>query len=282
MASTKYTYSISNDFPNNIVNLIRLTSEITGSDITIALDYMNTDDDDCDIWFKADLTSPDETTLSGIVAVHTGAEPDVIEPPVMADGRPLVRADTRPLDTQTYFTMAGDTASGIGKGTILKWDFSNDDHETGCDYFITPDGYKTKHIELTFLDPIYLKDGTLYFFDAPWGSYCDMHVVAPSGSYYPNDDGAIPASALSLPGTQMYSYAAADIEFLTYVNRHHMYGDCPMGDELNAEGAAVDPVPVGWKVVGHITTVSGDNTSKGFASFECYRARTVLLEGDTP
>ncbi len=280
--STKYEFSITNDTLNGAVNLGRLSREIKVSDITIALDYINKSDDDCDVWFKADLSSPEETTLSGVLAAHTGIALSDIEPPTMTDGRPIVRADTRPLDTSTYFTMAGDTASGIGDGAVLKWDFSNDDNETECAYFNTPDGYKTKHIELTFIDPIYLKDGALYFFDVPWGAYCDMHVVVPAGNYYPNDNGTIPASALGLPGTDMYSYASADVAYVNYVNSHHMYGDCPMGDELNAEGAAIDAVPVGWKLVGHITTVSGDNTSKGFASFECYRHRTVLLTGDTP
>jgi hypothetical protein len=280
--STKYTFSIFNDFPNSIVDTSRLSSEVVASDIIIVLDYINTYSDDCDIWFKADLTGSDQTTLSGIVAAHSGEPPDVILPPTMSDGRPLVRADTRPLDTQTFFTSAGDTASGIGNGTTLRWDFSNDDDIVELGYDVTPEGYKTKAINLQFLDPIYLKDGSLYFFDVPWGAYCDMHIIVPAGNYYPNDHGSIPAAALGQPGTQMYSYAAQDTIYVTYVNKHPMYGSCPMGDELNAEGAAVDAVPVGWYITGHITTVSGDNTSKGYASFECYRKRTVILEGDTP
>ena len=279
--STKYTFSISNDTLNSIVNLSRLTSEIGSSGITVAVDYINTDNDVCDIWFKADISSEEETTLSGIMGAHTGETPEDVEPPTMEDGRPIVRADTRPLDTSTYFTMAGDTVSGIGDGQHLCWDFSNDDNTTGCDYYTVPDGFKTKHIELTFIDPIYLKDGALYFFDAPWGAFCDMQVVIPAGSYYPNEHGSIPAAALGQPGNDMYSYAAVETVYVSYVNRHHIYGDCPMGDELNAEGAAVNAIPVGWKLVGHITTVSGDNTSKGFASFECYRHRTVILPGDT-
>jgi hypothetical protein len=280
--STKYTFSITGDTLNGAVNSVRLTNEITTADITIALDYINTNDDDCDVWFKTYLSGPEITTLNGILAAHTGEAPVDIEAPTMDDGRPIVRADTRPLDTSTYFTMAGDTASGIGDGTPLRWDFSNDDDTTGCAYYVTPDGYKTKHIELTFIDPIYLKDGALYFFDAPWGAYCDMQVVIPANNYYPNEHGSIPASALGLPGTDLYSYASVDTVFVSYVNKHHIYGSCPMGDELNAEGAAINAVPVGWKLVGHITTVSGDNTSKGFASFECYRHRTVLFPGDTP
>jgi hypothetical protein len=279
--STKYSFSIIDDSLNNAVNIGSLSSEIIASDITIALDYINKSGDDCDVWFKADLSSPEQTTLSEMLAAHTGVASVAVDPPTMDDGRPIVRADTRPLDTSTYFTMAGDTASGIGDGTPLRWDFSNDDNTTGGAYYVTPDGYKTKHIELTFIDPIYLKDGALYFFDAPWGAYCDMQVVVPAGNYYPNEHGAIPASALGLPGTDMYSYAAVDTVFVSYVNKHHIYGSCPMGDELNAEGAAINAVPVGWKLVGHITTVSGDNTSKGFASFECYRHRTVLFTGDT-
>jgi len=279
--STKYTFSISGDTLNSAVDSGRLVNEIKSSDITIALDYVNTDGDVCDVWFKTDVSGAEHITLVAILEAHTGAALDEIEPPTMDDGRPIVRADTRPLDTSTYFTMAGDTASGIGDGKHLCWDFSNDDDTEECAYYNTPDGYKTKHIELTFIDPIYLKDGALYFFDAPWGAYCDMQVVVPAGNYYPNEHGSIPASALGLPGTDMYSYAAADTPFVNYVNKHHIYRDCPMGDELNAEGAAVNAVPVGWKLVGHITTVSGDNTSKGFASFECYRHRTTLLPGDT-
>jgi len=278
---TRYVFSITNDTLNGAVNTTGLTNEITASDITIALDYMNTDADDCEIWFKTELSTPEQTTLGEIMSAHTAVVVNT-DPPTMDDGRPIVRADTRPLDTSTYFTMAGDTASGIGDGKHLQWDFSNDDDTAACDYYTTPDGYKTKHIELTFIDPIYLKDGALYFFDVPWGAYCDMQVVIPAGNYYPNEHGSIPASALGLPGNDMYSYAATDTVYVSYVNKHHIYGDCPMGDELNAEGAAVNAVPVGWKLVGHITTVSGDNTSKGFASFECYRHRTVLLPGDTP
>jgi hypothetical protein len=240
--------------------------------------YCSTEDEYVNTW-REDIPTvcPNNNThtiISGSIVI---VDSHLDEGPTMGDGRPLVRADTRPLETQTYFTMAGDTASGIGDGTVLRWDFSNDDGLIDA-----PAGYKTKEIILSFLDPIYLKDGTIYFFNAPWGSYCDMHIVVPAGNYYPNPNGAIPASALGLPGDGMYSYASQDIEYVSYVNKHQIYGDCPMGDELNAEGAAVDAVPVGWYVVGHITTVSGNNSFKGFASFECYRSRTTLLEGDTP
>lgn len=69
---TKYTYSISTDFPNGKVAPSRLTQEIQASSISIALDYINTSGDDCDIWFKDVLSSGDQTTLDGVVAAHSG------------------------------------------------------------------------------------------------------------------------------------------------------------------------------------------------------------------
>lgn len=67
-----YTYSISGDFPNAKVDLNRLTQEITASAITVALDHLGTDGDDCNIVFKADLPPGDETVLDGLVAAHSG------------------------------------------------------------------------------------------------------------------------------------------------------------------------------------------------------------------
>ena len=200
------------------------------------------------------------------------------ESPHMDDGRPIVRADTRPIDTETYFTCAGDNL-GIGDGKHLEWDFSNnDDLYTGPE---VPNGYKAKQILLSFNCPVHLKDGTLYFFDAPWGSYMDMDIVVPSGGYYPNPMGTIPASNLGLPGNDMYSYANGNTSYQKYVNKHHIFGNCPMGDELNAEGAAINAIPMGWFVRGLIVTPDTDNLSKGFGSLEMYRCHTILLEGQT-
>jgi hypothetical protein len=198
--------------------------------------------------------------------------------PVSPDGKEMVRADSRPGGTQTVFTMCGDSEDGILNGTPMRWDFSNDD-----DLFYgptVPSGMKCKRVSMFFNDPVYLKDGTLYFFDAPWGAYLEMCVAVPAGNYYPNPTGGVPASALGLPGDDMYAYAADDVPYAHYVTNHYIYGDCPMGDELNAEGCQLDPIPTGWHVNGYIYTLENDNTSKGFGCFEMYRARTTLLPGE--
>lgn len=278
MAVTNYQYSLTADFPNHAVHVGALFREIQASSITVAVEEINSYGDTVVISMKSAISGAEETTLDSIVAAHQGVSDD-IDPPTMEDGRPIVRADTRPLDYETFFTMAGDS-TGIGTGQLIRWDFSNDDDEyTGDD---VPSGFKAKRFELTFMCPIHLKDGTIYFYSAPWGSYIDLDIYVPAGSYYPNDGGSIPASALGLPGSQMYSYASVDTLYQRYVNRHQMYGDCPMGDELNAEGAAVNALPIGWKVVGTVFTPTSDNTSKGFGSLEMYRCHTVLKTGQTP
>jgi len=200
--------------------------------------------------------------------------------PHMEDGRPIVRADTRPLDTQTYFTCRGDdSTAGIGLGKALRWDWSDDDDLYEGDD--VPFGFKCKQIDISFICPLYPKDGAIYFFDCPWGCFVEMWIVAPAGSYYPNPAGGIPASALGLPGKDMYAYASDDTPVSKYINNHFLYGSCPMGDELNAEGCSVDPIPPGWILRGRIYTLTSDNTSKGFASFETYRCHSVLLPGQT-
>ena len=274
----KYTYNISSDFPNSKISVGKLSKEIQSSAITTALDYINASQTECDIWFKDTLSAADSTTtLSGVIAAHDGEPFSEIEPPTMEDGRPLVRADTRPLETETYFTMAGDTVSGVGDGAPMRWNMDEDD-----DWFDVGDGYKKKIFKLTFNHEIYLKDGSIYFFNAPWGAYVDFYITVPAGGYYPNEYGSIPAAALGQPGDGMWSYAATDTLYQCYVNRHYMHDDCPMGDELNAEGAAINGLPVGWYLMGHIhapATASGTGF-KGYASIECYREKTIVLPGD--
>ena len=79
MSATKYTFSISVDFPYAKVSTDRLNSDIRTSTITIALDYINTSGDDCDVWFKdaldgkSAITAVDQGTKTfTITGDHTG------------------------------------------------------------------------------------------------------------------------------------------------------------------------------------------------------------------
>lgn len=278
MSETSYTFNISEDFPNGIVDLPRLTEEIRESAITIALSHIGTEGDSCNIYFKDVLPSDSSALLITLISEHQG-EPLTEETPQTPDGVPIVRADSRPLITETYFTTCGDDSTSIGNGTSILWDFSNDDNLYEGDD--VPSGFKAKKFTLTFHCPVYLKDGSIYFFNAPWGCYVGMYVGVPANSYYPNEAGSIPASALGLNTGLMYAYTTEDIVYQRYVNKHRMYGDCPMGDELNTEGAAINPIPPGWHLCGIVYTPESDTSSKGYASVKLYRCHTHLLPGQT-
>jgi hypothetical protein len=97
MAATKYTYSISSDFPNKHVDSKSLTAEIGNSSISsAALLYIATAGDDCDIWFDDPLSAGDQTTLDGVVAAHTG------QPTTQADQGGMI---VIPLDTPSAPTV---------------------------------------------------------------------------------------------------------------------------------------------------------------------------------
>jgi hypothetical protein len=86
---TKYTYSISADFPNGKVDTTRLSNEIRASSISIALDYINTSGDDCDIWFKDVLDTGNQTTLNTVVANHSGEPIPNNEPAIDSNNRTI-------------------------------------------------------------------------------------------------------------------------------------------------------------------------------------------------
>ena len=73
-----YIYPLS-AFPNKIVNSDRLIQEISISSIIVALDHLDTSPIEADIYFKAELSTQDKTTLDTIVSNHSGTPlPDVI------------------------------------------------------------------------------------------------------------------------------------------------------------------------------------------------------------
>jgi hypothetical protein len=86
MAATKYTYVIATDFPNAKVAADRLRQEIVASAIVTALDYINTDITNCDVWFKDALSVGDVTRLDTLVAGHSGEPLPATAQPVAIDG----------------------------------------------------------------------------------------------------------------------------------------------------------------------------------------------------
>lgn len=178
-------------------------------------------------------------------------------------GRPVIRSESRPSSTVTYFSTRGDSSSAVGDGTTFEWDFSNNTNDVSA-----PSGFKRKQINVTFKDSIYVKEGTLYFHNGVKGSYLDFYILCPNGAYYLNRSGA-PAQA------------SGDVIIEHYLNHHPIQGSVPMGDELNTEAATVNAVPAGYIFRLEITVPDTDSTSNGVAELEIYRSRTYLLPGES-
>lgn len=246
--------------------------------------YCSTCSDWKEVWAENTPTAcpsnENHTIVSGSIVIEeikidTGLKMD--------DGRSIVRADTRPLGTKTYFTMTGDDlqTGELGAGDQMRWDFSNDDDTYDPNNFENPrvlaSGIKAKYMEMEFTNPVYLKDGALFFFDAPWGAYVSMYIVVPSGTYYPHPEGTISASDLGLSGNTMYAYSTKKVFYASYLNKHFVYKDCSRGVDLDAEGAQVEPVPSGWLIAGLVCCPEDNNTFKGFGLIEMYRKTIGLL-----
>jgi len=80
------------------------------------------------------------------------------------DGRMKVYATSKPHDTSTYFTGAGDNV-GIGDGERLLF------HLTALDAY--------KSVDITFISDIWIKDGFMIVDNAPFGAYLNIEVVMP-------------------------------------------------------------------------------------------------------
>ena len=63
---TEYNYRLTN-FPNGKVSLDRLTNEIRTSDITISLNYLNSDELSVYIFFKDSLPIIDKQILDNLI-----------------------------------------------------------------------------------------------------------------------------------------------------------------------------------------------------------------------
>ena len=180
------------------------------------------------------------------------------------DGKWRVRSDSRPLKPdgkpyETVFSMAGDSETEIGGGKTIFWDASTD-----ADLVEAPTGYKRKRIILSYLDPIYLKDGAIYYFNALVGSYADLWIVCPAGQYYYDNN-------------YQLKLAQEDTKIRRFLMHHFFAGTNNLGDEMNSEAAAETPIPPNYEIWVEITLPASDNQSYGWGELEMYRERSVIL-----
>lgn len=113
MADVTYTYSIEQDFGGHL-NSSNLIDEIRDSDITIAIDYINTQGDAVYIFFKGTLSTDDLAILAEVIASHdptpkeTVAEAALIAPVNDAQDYAKIRADASGYLLTTAMMAGGD------------------------------------------------------------------------------------------------------------------------------------------------------------------------------
>lgn len=192
--------------------------------------------------------------------------------PISPDGKEIVRSESRPPGTQTNFTTIGDDTT-IHDGVEMLWDFSNSDDEitndSDVDLFAPlPLNHKRKRIKVRFNDPIYIKEGTIYFHDAPKLARANMFIVCPAGEYYISRVTGDP------------TLATEPVNMSRYVSNYIFSGSCPMGDELNAETCQEIAIPTNYELWIEITVPNTDSTSYGWGMLELYRRRTSFHPGE--
>lgn len=203
--------------------------------------------------------------LKGIELVRDYKPSTVID----SQGKWVVRADSKPADYDTCFTGAGDDISGevYGGGQEFVWDWNNTDNDDPS----PPTGRKRKIIEWQFLNGIFLKEGTIYPFNMPKGSFVDMYVICPDGQYYYKK--SVDANGVI---TKTLAQASGDVEVAHWVIHYHLESTIAMGDELNTESAS--DVFLGqhmkWKAVFSAPDSVGSD-AHGHFTLEMYRPKTV-------
>jgi hypothetical protein len=116
MTLTQYTYSITGSFVSASGNVAsdRLTKEIRESSITKALSHIDTADDNCDIWFKAALTTgsnSEKETLDGVVSVHNGQPLPSPTLSTSSDGSPIFALEKTQTDGAPLVAIQGRVGS---------------------------------------------------------------------------------------------------------------------------------------------------------------------------
>lgn len=201
-----------------------------------------------------------------------------IHKPTQSDllGRWIVRVDSRRENWDTIFTGAGDdlqTMTTAG-GVPFLFDFSAPvDDSRWVSNPLT--GYRQQSIKWNFFDPVYIKEGTLYYFDMPKGSYVDFYIGVTEGHAY--DVKFIDENLNVRRDIRICSVPY--LRFAQWVSHYHVESSAPMGDELNTESAAEVPIyPFHiFECVVTVPETPGWENAHGHWGIELYRPRTLFF-----
>lgn len=187
-------------------------------------------------------------------------------------GRWVVRADSRKRHYETVYTGRGDKENpkAYGEGSWFKFDFSVPSSDIR--WVQAPFGWKKQRIEWKFLDGVLLKEGAIYFFNMPKGSYINFYVVTPTGGYYYKK-----TIDSNYDVTRELVEAQEDVIVSRWVVDYPLEGTAEAGDKLNTEAAQANPAPnyIIWTCDVMVPEVQGWQEAHGHWTLEIYRHSTV-------
>lgn len=232
----------------------------------VSVNYVGGGNTETNVLLYDDITQGEIAEIDGVVAAHIPT-PLPQPPPVPQDseGKMFVRAESRPLDCTTYFTTAGDKTDApqaIGEGNRLEWDAADEDYVWVED---TANGVKRYTVDIQFIDPIWIKEGSVYWSDSMKDCYLDMYIVCPPGGYF------------IYLGQVKQNTTGQDLIIEHYVNKHPIQGSWVGGDEMNTETCS-QAMPTYLKIRMVMTVPIADVTSHGYVELETFRQRTVIIE----
>ncbi len=184
-------------------------------------------------------------------------------------GRWVVRSDSRKNGWDTIFQGAGDD---LATGSIrfdfeaasedIRWRSREDDPSI-------PDGFVRQRINFRFCDWVYIKEGTVYFYNMPKGSFMNFWVIAPPGAFFTRKKLDAHQNLIET----VYPSGAQEVPFIHWVVNYPIEGSAPMGDELNTESAAENPAYPGliWRAEFTVPETTNYEQAHGHWSLEIYR-----------
>lgn len=196
-------------------------------------------------------------------------------------GKWTVRADSKAFGFDIVFTGAGDEMSGgleIGGGVPFTFDFAD------ASQIVTsgvPSGYRRVRVDWQFNDRVYIKEGTIYFFNMPKGSYIDMSIVCPPGYPYGYRVHGRPSDR---DREVLFDTAGAEeVTVQHWVIKNHLEGSCSMGDEFNTEsaGEVAPPTYYIWRAEVTIPDIPNWQECHGHWTLELYRPSSVYFPDPT-
>jgi len=195
-------------------------------------------------------------------------------PKVDSLDRWIVRSESKRADWDTVFQGCGDNLSTgeVGNEQCFLVDFSAPIEDIR--WIEAPEGFKRQSVKWNFSTPVYIKEGTIYGFNMPKGSYVDFYIGASAGYPY-----VLKSYDANFNVVKTVHVATDYTRFNHWVIHYHIEGSIPMGDELNTESAAEYPTyPFHiYEAVFTVPEITDWEQAHGHWALEIFRPGTVNL-----